>query len=131
MIFGVGADILRVDRVERMLQRHGERFPKRILTPLEWQRWERVRGKKKNPAQYLALRFAGKEAVAKAPGLGLRPPANLSQIGIVNDPGGKPVVAPEENLRRWLEQNGVERVHVSLSDESDAVVAFAVAESGR
>ena len=64
-------------------------------------------------------------------GLGLRPPANLSQIGIVNDPGGKPVVAPEENLRRWLEQNGVERVHVSLSDESDAVVAFAVAESGR
>ena len=55
MIFGVGADILRVDRVERMLQRHGERFPKRILTPLEWQRWERIRGKKKNPAQYLAL----------------------------------------------------------------------------
>ena len=77
---------------------------------------------------YLAKRFAAKEAFSKAVGTGLRSPVTLQNIGVANDESGKPEFMYSPELKKWLNSQGIARVHVSLSDEEDFVVAFAVAE---
>ena len=72
MIFGVGTDVVEIGRIEAALKRHGERFALRILCPPELERFKRHR----LPANYLAKRFAAKEAFTKALGTGIKSPAN-------------------------------------------------------
>lgn len=126
MIYGIGTDIVTVARMRDSLARHGVRFAERILHPDELAGFGGVR----EPERFLAKRFAAKEAFSKALGTGLRPPATLAAIGISHDALGKPFYVFGEALAAHLEGLGL-RAHLSLSDEREHVIAFALLESVR
>ncbi|WP_435628468.1 holo-ACP synthase [Candidatus Ferrigenium straubiae] len=125
MIFGIGTDIVEISRIEAIWARYGERFAGRILSESEL---AELRGQAA-PARFLAKRFAAKEAFAKAAGSGMRPPVSFHRIGVTHDGLGKPVLQFDETLRAYLAQLGVNRHHVSISDERGMVVTFVVLES--
>src|SRR5690606_18728554 len=89
MIVGIGTDLVRLARIETLLQRWGERFARRVLGPEELAEFHRRRGKgghgEAYATRYLAKRFAGKEAFSKALGVGLRGPMTLLSLQILND----------------------------------------------
>jgi holo-[acyl-carrier protein] synthase len=131
MIYGIGSDLLAMHRIERLIERWGERFPRRVLGPDELAEYRRRHGKGAHgpayAARYLAKRFAAKEAYSKALGLGLREPMSLLSLQILNDRRGKPVALPRKALAPYVEALGL-TAHVSLSDEADTVLAFVVLE---
>jgi holo-[acyl-carrier protein] synthase len=86
MIIGVGTDLVDIRRIERTMERHGERFLMRIFTDAERARAER----RVNVAATYAKRFAAKEACAKALGTGFRQGVFFRDIGVTNLPSGKP-----------------------------------------
>jgi holo-[acyl-carrier protein] synthase len=124
MIYGVGTDLVSIARMEALWKRHGARAVRRILTLAERQELARRR----EPARYLALRFAAKEAVAKALGTGFAAGVSLQSMSILADAKGKPVVdfAPGRLAER-LREAGIAGVELSLTDELDWALAFAVA----
>lgn len=118
----VGTDLLNQQRVEKVMARHGERFAQRILTPAESEVWQE-RGLSIN---FIAKRFAAKEAVAKALGTGIAKGVGFQQIQVVPDELGKPCVELfDEALERAYELGG-SKVLLSLSDEGEMILAFAV-----
>lgn len=123
MIFGIGTDIVSISRMRDSLARHGDRFAERILHPEELAAYAVAR----EPERFLAKRFAAKEAFSKALGTGLRPPATLSAIGVCHDELGKPFFVFGEALAALLATRGL-RAHLSISDEREQVVAFALLE---
>ena len=124
MIYGIGTDILRIERIEQLYDKYGQALAERLLSRIELLEWRSV-GNKTN---FLAKRFAAKEAFAKAVHTGLRSPVTLHHISIAHDKLGRPEFVVEPPLQEWLRQQGIGRVHLSLSDDNDAVVAFVVAE---
>jgi holo-[acyl-carrier protein] synthase len=90
MILGLGSDICDIRRVERALERHGERFIARVFTPTERAKAERRSGT--NRSGTYAKRFAAKEACAKALGTGFARGVFMSDLGVVNQPGGQPTM---------------------------------------
>jgi hypothetical protein len=124
MIYGIGTDILRIERIEQLYGKYGQALAERLLSRIELLEWRSV-GNKTN---FLAKRFAAKEAFAKAVHTGLRSPVTLHHISIAHDKLGRPEFVVEPPLQEWLRQQGIGRVHLSLSDGNGAVVAFAVAE---
>jgi holo-[acyl-carrier protein] synthase len=86
MIIGLGSDLIDIRRIEKTLERHGERFMGRIYTEIERKKSD---GRVQRAASY-AKRFAAKEACAKALGTGLRKGVFWRDMGVVNLPGGKP-----------------------------------------
>jgi holo-[acyl-carrier protein] synthase len=127
VIYGVGTDIVEVARIEKALERFGERFAKRILCPSELKRFENHRQK----ANYLAKRFAAKEAFTKALGTGIRSPANWHGVWVRNLASGKPVLEFSDALQALLDKKGVTSAHVSLSDEKGVAFATVILECGK
>lgn len=123
MIYGIGTDIVTVARMREALARHGERFAERLLHPAELEAYAQAR----EPERFLAKRFAAKEALAKALGTGLRPPASLSAIGVKHDALGKPFYVFGEALEARMRELALV-AHLSISDERETVVAFALLE---
>lgn len=123
MIHGVGTDIVAIARIERMLGEHGERTAAKLLAPSEMERY-RLTAK---PAAWLAKRFAAKEALGKALGLGLRDPATLHNIAVRSDNLGRPSFEYAPPLADWMKARRL-RAHLSLSDETDTAMAFVVVE---
>ncbi len=113
----LGIDIIRVDRIVRALEKHGRRFPLRILTPAED---AYVRDRPEN----LAGRWAAKEAVSKVLGLGVRG-VGWREIEIVRLPTGQPTVRLHDRALRRAQQLGMERIAVSISHEHEYAVAIA------
>ncbi len=126
MIAGVGTDLVRIERIRQVLERHGERFARRVLVESELQRF-RQHGA---PHRFLAKRFAAKEALAKAFGTGIGRQVSFQDLEIARDPAGRPVVVASARLRAWMASRGWQTLHVSISDEDDLALAFAVLESG-
>lgn len=126
-IRGVGTDLCEIARIEQAWRRHGQRFVARILGPAEAEVF--AQRSPARAAQYLATRFAAKEAFAKAIGLGVRPPMQWADCEILNDAAGCPHVHLHGELARWCAERGL-RFHVSLSDERGHALAFVVAEAG-
>ena len=124
MIFGVGTDVVEIGRIEAALKRHGERFALRILCPPELERYKRHR----LPANYLAKRFAAKEAFTKALGTGIKSPANWHGVWVRNLASGKPVLEFSDALQKLLKTKGVTSAHVSLSDEKGVAFATVILE---
>jgi beta-N-acetylhexosaminidase len=131
MIRGIGTDIVRIARIDALVERWGDRFARRILGPDELREFFRRRERggpqhgHRRSIDYLAKRFAGKEAFSKALGTGLRGPMTLLSLQILNDAAGKPIAIPRKGLASWMRQHRY-RAHVSLSDEFDAAIAFVV-----
>ncbi len=119
---GIGTDILRIARIEQALARHGERFAKRVLHPKELPKFENSTTK----AAFLAKRFAAKEAVAKALGTGIGEHLSWQDMHIIHDALGAPQVVLSMTAKKVAAKKGGTVVQLSLSDERDYVVAFAV-----
>lgn len=128
MIHGIGVDLIEIARIEAACARFGERFARRILTARELERWDarRARSEQRGIA-FLATRFAAKEAISKALGLGMRTPMTWRAVEVVNDPSGRPIAVAHGDLRAYLESRHL-RLHVSLTDERLMAAAYAVAE---
>lgn len=124
MIYGIGIDVIQPHRVARLLERYGERFVRRVLTPLERPRFERSA----QPVLFLANRFAAKEAFSKAMGTGFRYPVTLQCISVVQNPAGKPSLAFNDALEQLVRSNGIIGHHLTISDESNMACACVVLE---
>jgi holo-[acyl-carrier protein] synthase len=131
VIYGIGTDIVLIARIRTLVDRWGERFPRRVLGPDELREYLRRHGRgtpgPERAVRYLAKRFAAKEAFSKAIGLGLRGPMTLLSLQVLNDARGKPVAVPRKALEPWLRERGLV-AHVSISDEVDSALAFVVVE---
>lgn len=126
MIYGIGTDMVSLARIERLYTKYGDAFVQKILSQPEWLEW--VQTPPTQPVDYLAKRFAAKEALSKAVRVGLRSPVTLSNIGVVHDENGKPDFIYQSVLKQWLRQNRIGHIHLSMSDETNHVLAFAIAE---
>lgn len=83
----------------------------------------------KQPARFLAMRFAGKEATVKAMGTGFAHGVWLRDVGITNNQWGRPLIIWSERGRKVCEELGIGSGHVSLTDDAGLVMAFAVVET--
>jgi holo-[acyl-carrier protein] synthase len=124
VIFGVGTDVVEIARIAKAMERHGERFAKRILCEPELARFKSHR----LPANYLAKRFAAKEAFTKALGTGIKSPANWHGVWVKNLPSGQPTLEFSEPLAALLKKRGITSAHVSLSDEKGVAFATVILE---
>lgn len=125
-IYGVGVDILRLERIEKIWQRHGARLADKILCEAERAEFAR----RQQPVRYLAMSFAGKEALVKALGTGFHG-VGYRDAGVVHEASGKPVLIFSERLRTQFHALGIGHGHVSLSDEGGLICAMVVLERAR
>ncbi len=118
MIIGLGSDICDIRRIERTLERHGERFTHRVFSETERARAEKRAGQ---AASSYAKRFAAKEACAKALGTGFRDGVFLSDLRVTNLPSGQPTLslhgAALERLKAITPAGYEARLFLSLTDE--------------
>ncbi|MGL4767550.1 MAG: holo-ACP synthase [Formosimonas sp.] len=128
-IYGIGTDLLNVERIRAAYLERGERFAQRILGDDEFAVFQkRMTRHSERGILYLATRFAAKEALSKAIGLGMRSPMSWRAAQFVNAPSGQPTVVLGEPLRSWCAAKNL-HFHVSMTDEAQMVCAFVVAES--
>lgn len=125
MIYGIGIDVVEPQRVARLVDKYGEKFVRRVLTPLEWPAYLRTA----RPVQFIANRFAAKEAFSKAMGTGFRYPVTLQCISVVQSNSGRPGLAFHPNLEKLVKDRGIVCHHVTLSDEASLACACVVLES--
>jgi len=123
MIFGIGTDLVAIDRMRVFWQRHGERALEKLLAPEEREACRASR----DPGRFLAKRFAAKEALGKALGTGIRAPVLLPAIAVTHDELGKPILGFAPGLADWIAERGL-TCHLSLSDETEHALAFVVVE---
>ena len=123
MIVGVGTDIASVGRVGRLYERHGQRALEKLLASSEFDEFAKVR----DPARFLAKRFAAKEAFGKPLGIGVAHPATLPSMAVTHDTFGKPMFDYAPELASYLAERDL-HAHLSISDEADYAVAFVVLE---
>jgi holo-[acyl-carrier protein] synthase len=121
-VIAIGTDILQIGRIEDVVDRLGDRFVARILTPLEREEYRASQ----QPRRLLAKRFAAKEAIAKALGTGIGRGVSWQDIAIGHDDHGAPLVILSGGALEVARRRGGVRVELSLADEVDYVVAFAV-----
>lgn len=126
MIIGLGSDLIDIRRIERTLDRFGDRFIERVFTPLERDKSER----RANRAHSYARRYAAKEALAKALGTGFRAGVFWRDIGVVNQPGGKPTLAltggAAARLAAITPPGRRAHIDVSLTDEPPLAQAVVI-----
>ena len=125
MIYGVGTDIVNIDRIQKIILKNREGFIKRVLTDHE----QALFANKADSAAFCAKRFAAKEAFSKALGTGIGRVVSFQDLTIRNNDNGKPHFIPSEKLRLYLLEKGVKQAHLSISDESQYAVAFVVLEA--
>jgi holo-[acyl-carrier protein] synthase len=124
MIVGIGTDLCDIPRIQRALDRYGERFALKILVDSEMARFRRHR----KPAAYLAKRFAAKEAFSKAMGTGIRAPVNWHNVSVENEASGRPVLRFSEPLASLMRSRGIVSSHVSITDEIGMASALVILE---
>ncbi|MDO8276782.1 MAG: holo-ACP synthase [Burkholderiaceae bacterium] len=128
MIYGIGTDICDVRRIRASLERHGERFARKVLSEDEFATWKmRTQRWPERGVRYLATRFSAKEAFSKAVGLGMRMPMSWRLCEIGKLPSGKPAIVLHGGLKDWFDARGLS-AHVSVTDESDYAASFCVVE---
>jgi|TARA_B100000768_G_C11209378_1_gene345315 holo-[acyl-carrier protein] synthase len=119
-IFGIGVDIVDLDRIKKIYSRYGDKFAYKILNNKEIKSFNLS----KNKPSFLAKRFAAKEAIGKALGIGILNGFLLKNILIVNDDLGKPIA--KLNKRKEFELYYNKIIHISISDERKFAVANAL-----
>lgn len=127
-IFGIGTDIVDVKRLRSIVQRN-ERFVSRVFSENEI---SYCRKKKNQEVMYtcFAERFAAKEAVLKAFGIGIFGKIKLSEIEVINNDKGKPLIRLSGASGKFARDNNIVRVEISLSGIKEYAVAYAVAFQG-
>lgn len=126
MMMGIGTDIVQIPRIEKLLgSTKGKAFVLRILNTKEQALAEKHKKNKKQYAAHIARRFAAKEAVAKALGTGIGAAVGFHDITITNLPSGAPKAELSAKAKRLLKGTKTS-IHLSLSDDYPAALAFAV-----
>ncbi|PYE88457.1 holo-ACP synthase [Phyllobacterium leguminum] len=129
MIIGIGSDLIDIRRVEKTLERHGERFTNRIFTPVEQAKSD---ARNQRAASY-AKRFAAKEACAKALGTGMAQGVFWRDMGVVNLPSGKPTMAltngAAARLARITPSGHIAAIHLTITDDFPLAQAFVIIEA--
>jgi len=120
-VIALGTDILEVARIAAVVERQGERFVQRILTPPECEEY----AAHANAHRLLAKRFAAKEAVAKTLGTGIGRGVSWQDIRVLHDENGAPQVALSGGAAAAADSLGGSRVLLSIADEKEYVIAFA------
>ena len=125
MIYGIGTDIVNIDRISHILIKNRDGFIKRVLTEHE----RALFANKADNAAYCAKRFAAKEAFAKALGTGIGRVVSFQDLTVRSNENGKPYFIPSEKLRQYLVEKNIAQAHLSISDETKNAIAFVVLES--
>ncbi len=125
MIFGIGTDIVEVERIAASISQFGDEFAKRILATSEMERYLAS----SIQARFLAKRFAAKEAFSKALGTGLRGPASFQNIAVAHDDLGKPLLVLAPELQAFMQSKQIQHTHLTISDERNLAAAFVVLET--
>lgn len=121
LVRGIGVDIVKLERIEAAYERFGERFARKVLSADEL-------ATSAITASFIAKRFASKEAIAKALGSGFREGITMPLITVTKNQLNKPEVTLAGAAAERLRAIGAQEVLVSISDEVDSVVAFAIAQ---
>ncbi|MCP3999776.1 MAG: holo-[acyl-carrier-protein] synthase [Gammaproteobacteria bacterium] len=124
MIFGIGTDILQIERVRSTYARFGQHFVDRLLLPVEKELFSRSN----QPVRFLAMRFAAKEAIVKAMGTGFSNGMWLRDSGVMPNKFGRPDIIFSKRGKLKCSELGVAGGHLTLTDEAGLVVAVAVLE---
>jgi len=122
MVFGVGTDIVQIQRIEDAWNRFGEHFASRLLLDEEQDLFKRT----KRPVRFLAMRFAIKESVVKAMGTGFANGMWIRDVGMLPNKLGQPQIIYSERGEAMCRRLGIGDGHVSVTDEAGLVVAMAV-----
>jgi holo-[acyl-carrier protein] synthase len=124
LILGTGIDLAEVDRIQASIERHGDRFVKRIYTPGEIDYVER----KANRYERYAARFAAKEAGMKAIGTGWRRGVTWQDFEVANLPSGRPTLKLHGRAAEFAAAMGVKRISLSLTHTAVNGMAFVILE---
>ena len=125
MIFGIGTDIVSIERIQNILNKNRDGFINRVLTDHE----KALFTNKADSAAFCAKRFAAKEAFSKALGTGIGRVVSFQDLTVRSNEHGKPYFMPSEKLRLYLQEKGIKHGHLSISDESQNALAFVVLEA--
>ena len=129
MIIGIGSDLIDIRRIEKTLERFGDRFINRVFTEVEIKRSDR----KAQRIPSYAKRFAAKEACSKALGTGFRAGVFMKDLGVVNLPSGQPTMALTNGAAKRLEAlipDGHEaKIHLTITDEPPYAQALVIIEA--
>ena len=125
MILGIGIDVSRIERIERFLERYGDRFTRRILTAGELSEIARY----KISAEQVAGRVAVKEAASKALGTGWRQGVHWKCFEVAHEPSGKPTLIAHGRARELMDAMGVRGTHISITHDGGVAAAVVIFES--
>jgi holo-[acyl-carrier protein] synthase len=124
MIYGIGVDLVDIRRMDRVIKRWGDRFIGRVFTTGE----KEICYARSSPVSAFSLRFAAKEAFAKAIGRGMKKGVSWRDIEVFHFPGGRPGLRLHGKSSEICEKENINGFHLSLSDEGDYGAAMVVLE---
>jgi len=124
MIYGIGTDLVEVNRMEKIIQRWGERFTEKVYSQDEIDYCTR----KAYPAIHYAARFAAKESFLKSLGIGLGMGVSLKDIEVINNAQGNPQLKMNERIRKVLDTHGITSVHISMTHTREHAHAVVILE---
>jgi holo-[acyl-carrier protein] synthase len=128
VIYGIGTDLCDVRRIRASLDKHGDRFARKILSDGEFATWKARSARwPERGVRYLATRFSAKEAFSKAIGLGMRMPMTWRSCEVGKLASGKPVIVLHGKLKDWCAARGL-HAQVSVTDETDYAASFVIVE---
>ena len=126
MIYGIGTDIADIERIRKVLEKHGDHFAETVLSAKELEIFCERSGK----AEFLAGRWAGKEAFSKALGTGIGENCSFHEIEILPDEKGRPVIARlYGKALKTVQDKGIENYHISISHEREYATAYVILEN--
>ena len=125
MIYGIGTDLVDLDRIKKI--KSLSTFAKKILGNQELEKYQQLTDGYNQ--SYIGKQFAGKEAFVKALGTGFKKPVFPKDIQILRNSFGQPEVLLSDEAKSYVENLGITKTHVSLADESNHLIAFAVLET--
>lgn len=125
-VYGIGVDILRIERMEKLLDKHGDKLLDRLLCAKERRE---VRGRK-NRARALAMCWAAKEAFVKALGTGFDG-IGWKEVGVIREANGRPVLVFDRKMKARIKALDIGASHISLSDDGGLVSAYVILECQR
>jgi len=125
VIYGIGTDLLRIDRCEALYARQGERAVSKLLMPEE----RAAMATAKSPGYAIARAFAAKEAFVKALGTGFHG-VGYQDAGALRAPKDRPRMIFSATMQARLDALGISAAHLSFTDEAGMIIAFVVLECG-
>ncbi len=123
-IYGVGIDLIRVDRIRKLLDKSPDKTVKRLFTSREAQYCRN----KRDPAPCFAMRFSAKEAFAKALGTGIGKHVGWKDVEVIRDKSGKPSIKLSDRVESYCLQKGIVSWHLSITDDGEYGAALVILE---